>query len=311
MMNIKFLNLFGLIAGILLLVGCSKDNEENGIDDTTVSNKEIIIKITIYSEGNRYSGVDLELDGNWVKDQIVHYNEAYTLYLTNLESLPFPDELIVDWGDGTTSNSTSHEYTQSGTYQITLKCKRLRSLYIKADLTDLDISQAVDLEYLILEEIRGNRKLKTLDVSRNKKLKVLDYSEIDVPFVDVTNNSQLMYLDCSDQGFEEYPTLDFSKNTALRYLNCSWSGLKSLDIKECKELIYLDASDCGLSDEVANKIYSDLPQGKTWKTDEDDNNSYSSTVRIGYYDRYGDYQWHNKGNTSIATKKGWQTHYSY
>lgn len=182
-----------------------------------------------------------------------------------------------------------------------MKCKELRSLYVKADLTDIDISQAIDLEYLMLEEQRGGRKLKTLDVSRNKKLKVLDYSEIDVPFADVTNNIQLMYLNCSNRDFEgEYIDLDFSKNTALRYLNCYWSGLKSLNIKGCKELIYLDADDCDLSDETANKVYSDLPQGKIWE--DDDNRTYSSQVRIGYHNTSNG-QYYKTGDISIATKK--------
>ncbi len=300
-MNIKFLSLFVLIAGMTFFTGCGNDDENDGMDDTTFSNKEIVVKMAVYTRSGE--GVELELDGNWVEDEIIHYEEEYTLYLTNWKSLPYPKDLVVDWGDGTETSATSHEYTTSGTYQITLKCKELRSLYVEADLTDIDLSQAVDLEYLMLEERRGERRLKALDVSRNKKLKVLDYSGIDVPFVDVTNNTQLMYLDCADRGFDgDYLYLDFSKNTALCYLNCSWSGLKSLNIKGCKELIYLDAGDCDLSDEAANQVYRDLPQGKTW---EYDGRTYSSTVWIGYYDRYGDGQWHNQGDISIATEKGW------
>jgi len=292
MMNIKFLSWSVLIAGMTFFTGCSDDDENNEIDDATVSDKEIVVKMIIYSRS--YAGVDLELDGNWV-EELRDYNYGYTLYLTNLESLPFPDNLTVNWGDGTETNSTSHEYTKSGTYQITLKCKGLRSLYVEADLTDIDITQAVDLEYLkIAEGYDGYRyRLKTLDVSRNKKLKVLDCSEIYVPFVDITNNTQLMYLDCSEGWSEKDLDLDFSKNTALRYLNCNSCSLKSLNIKGCKELIYLDASGCDLSDEAANKIYNDLPQGKTWK---DDRDSYSSYISIG-----------DSGDISIAKKKGWNT----
>lgn len=290
-----------LIAGMTFFTGCGDDDENDGMDDTILSNKEIVVKMAVYTGSGEK--VNLELDGNWVEDEIIHYNEEYTLYLTNWKSLPYPKDLVVDWGDGTETSSTSHEYITSGTYQITLKCKELRSLYVEADLTDIDLSQAVDLEYLMLEERRGERRLKDLDVSRNKKLKVLHYSEIDAPFADVTNNTQLMYLDCSDRGFDgDDLDLDFSKNTALRYLACCWSGLKSLNIKGCKELIYLNAGDCDLSDEAANQVYRDLPQGKTWKNDYE---TCSSTVWIGYYDRYGDGQWHNSGDISIAMKKGW------
>ena len=61
-------------------------------------------------------GVELELDGNWVEDEIIHYEEEYTLYLTNWKSLPYPKDLVVDWGDGTETSYTSDEYTTSGTY---------------------------------------------------------------------------------------------------------------------------------------------------------------------------------------------------
>lgn len=314
-MNKKLI--YFVIAGLMLFSGCNKDDDENESDDTTISDKEIVVKMTIYSGGDRYTGVDLGLDGKWVEEKITgpNYNKnEYTLYLTDLNTLPFPKDLTVNWGDGTETSSTSHDYTTSGTYQIVLKCKELRSLYIKADITDIDISQAVDLEYLRIENKRGYRDLKALNVSRNKKLKVLDYSEVDVPFVDVSNNTQLMYLDCSDRWNteEEYPNMDFSKHTALRYLDCSEGGIKSLNIKGCKELIYLFASDTDLSDEMVNKIYNDLPQGKTWKGGGDyDHIDYSSKVLIGYYDRNDGHKWHDTGDISIAKRKGWNQYENY
>lgn len=310
-MNKKLI--YFVIAGLMLFSGCNKDDDENESDDTTISDKEIVVKMTIYSGGDRYTGVDLGLDGKWVEEKITgpNYKNGYTLYLTDLNTLPFPKDLTVNWGDGTETSSTSHDYTTSGTYQIVLKCKELRSLYIDGKVTGIDLSKAVDLECLYFHGGNYEYNLKTLDVSRNKKLKLLDYSETEVPFVDVSNNTQLMYLACSDRWNteEEYPNMDFSKHTALRYLDCSEGGIKSLNIKGCKELIYLFASDTDLSDEMVNKIYNDLPQGKTWEND--NGISYSSQVRIGYYDRNNGHKWYDTGDISIAKRKGWNQYENY
>lgn len=304
-MNKKLI--YFVIAGLMLFSGCNKDDDENESDDTTISDKEIVVKINVNGDG----WIAFELDGNWVKKEIIYYNDPYTLYLTDLCKIPFPKDLTVDWGDGSETNSTEHEYKTGGTHQITLKCKELRSLYIDGKVTGIDLSKAVDLECLYFHGGNYEYNLKTLDVSRNKKLKLLDYSETEVPFVDVSNNTQLMYLACSDRWNteEEYPNMDFSKHTALRYLDCSEGGIKSLNIKGCKELIYLFASDTDLSDEMVNKIYNDLPQGKTWEND--NGISYSSQVRIGYYDRNNGHKWYDTGDISIAKRKGWTTHISY
>lgn len=306
-MNKKLI--YFVIAGLMLFSGCNKDDDENESDDTTISDKEIVVKINVDGDG----WIAFELDGNWVKKEIIYHNDPYTLYLTDLCKIPFPKDLTVDWGDGSETNSTKHEYKTGGTHQITLKCKELRSLYIDGKVTGIDLSKAVDLECLCFYGGRYEYNLKTLDVSRNKKLKLLDYSDTQVPFVDVSNNTKLMFLNCSDEFYEdEYKNLDFSKNTELRYLNCYWRGVESLNIKGCKELIYVNVSECGLSDEAANKIYNDLPQGKTWKNEKDySDNQYSSYITIGYYDRYGDQQWHDTGDISIAKRKGWTTHISY
>ena len=46
-MNIKFLSLFVLIAGMTFFTGCGNDDENDGMDDTTFSNKEIVVKMAV------------------------------------------------------------------------------------------------------------------------------------------------------------------------------------------------------------------------------------------------------------------------
>ena len=46
MMNIKFLSLFVLIAGMTFFTGCGNDDENDGMDDTTFSNKEKYFSLT-------------------------------------------------------------------------------------------------------------------------------------------------------------------------------------------------------------------------------------------------------------------------
>ena len=59
MMNIKFLSLFVLIAGMTFFTGCGNDDENDGMDDTTFSNKEIVVKMAVYTRSGEGVGWEL------------------------------------------------------------------------------------------------------------------------------------------------------------------------------------------------------------------------------------------------------------
>lgn len=282
-----------------LLVACTDEEEENGTTDNgSISENESVVKMTVDIRDNSF--LKIELDGKEFNER---WDEPYmSQYKTDFESIPFPKDLTVNWGDGTETNSNTHQYALEGNYQITLKCKELRSLYISNRVKDIDLSQAKDLEYLNLGYYKNSIVLKSLDLSKNKKLKFLSIDG--APLIDVSEHSELIYLSYNSiQG--EFNKLDFSKNTKLVYLNLSCRNeITSLNIKGCNELVYLALDSKDFSDEAANTVYNDLPKGKTW---EYKYSEYMSYVNVGYKRMNGKYL--PIGDFSVAEIKGWEIEY--
>lgn len=291
-----WLNYFLICLFLSLFTACgdSNDDDEGTNDDGNISDKEIVVTMIVK---NVYSGrleVGFEISGyDW-------YEYGYvSQFLQDYKSIPFPKDLVVNWGDGTETNSTTHEYAP-GTYQITLKCRELQILRIKGygfTVKEMDLSQALDLGYLGFAEISIS---KPVDLRYNKKLKFLGIGKMaEAPLMDVSKNTALMCLDF-DWIIGKVGDLDFSKNKELRYLNLSdcsnynGNGVTSLNIKGCNELVYLRVDEFTDNDEAANQVYRDLPQGKTWMYGD---REYSSYVEL----RGG-------GDDSIAEQKGWEVH---
>lgn len=312
MKKCMWLNYLLVCVFIGLFTACSDDNDKNNDstdDNSSVSEKEIVVKITV--EAPTKSLIKLGIDGTCISKNhwnYYGYNGSVSPFLKDYKTLPFPKDWIVNWGDGTETNSTTHEYALSGTYQITLKCRELQILCLESShttfsLRELVLSQAVDLKYLAFINIEIS---KAFDLSRNKKLKFLaSDNHGSTPLIDVSNNTALMCLDLNNITGQA-SDLDFSKNTELRYLcfsNEDNNNISSLNIKGCNELIYLKAEH--ISDEVANQVYRDLPQGKTWTVGDWE---YSSYIDLsGYISGEGRFQ-HPIGDISIAEQKGWRTY---
>lgn len=312
MKNCVWFNHLLICALMGLFIACTDEEEEGGTTDNgSVSDKEIVVKMTVEVSSNET--VEIEFDGEDIDYELSRFSDkkGYTsLLFKDYETIPFPKNLTINWGDGTETNSTSHQFALRGTYVITLKCKELRILSTDAPVREMDLSQAVDLEYLCFGK-GSQAAINTLDLSRNKKLKMLNTSGAEAMFIDVSNNKNLVYFDCNLRVRKD-EKLDFSKNTELRYLEiwCLENDNKpsSLNIKGCNELIYLHTYNSSFSDEMANKIYNDLPKGKTW---EYDNKEYSSYVNVGTrYKNFDNFEQIPIGDFSIATQKGWTNRYN-
>lgn len=309
MRKCMWLNYLLVCVFIGLFTACSDNNDKNddsADDNGSVSEKEIVVKITVEAASKRQ--IKLGIDGTCISG--AHWTEYGYVFpsLKNYRTLPFPKDWIVNWGDGNETNSTTHEYALSGIYQITLRCRELQILCIEGyefSLKELDLSQAIDLEYLgFVIEIS-----KAFDLSLNKKLKFLGTAYYDsTPLIDVSNNTALMYLELNDI-IGQANDLDFSRNTELRYLYFSCEShdykVSSLNIKGCNELIYLKAENANLSDEIANQVYRDLPQGKTWTVGDQEASSY---INLGYRYDYVSGESHPIGDISIAEQKGWKVY---
>jgi hypothetical protein len=159
---------------------------------------------------------------------------------------------IIDWGDGTKTDSLSlipnrshhtHTYKDTNSHLITIAGDKITFLDCSyCQLTQLNVKQNKDLETLIC----GWNKLTSLDLSQNKALKRLTCHENQLTSLDLSHNTLLVdvfcihnclsflaiskcheiaLLDCSGN---QLTNLDLRKNTKLTALNCGSNQLKTL-----------------------------------------------------------------------------------
>ncbi len=243
MMKTKSLNLLILIAGMSLFAGCSKDDGVSPDDPNALRT----IKLSVEAG-------TIEFD------------------LSNRDhNVSFPTDLYIDWGDGSTTSSNSHEYSTLGTYNVTIQAKNLK--WFGSD--------------------RG--EIQQIDVKDCNSLVGIDLHDNDLTSLDVSGLAALESLDCSSNDLS---TLNLKGCSALKELDCSNNDLTTLDVSGLAALESLDCDSNDLSAEALNQIFKDLPQGKTFE--DKYGNTKQSTINI-----YG-----NPGkdtcDKSIAEKKGWK-----
>ncbi len=288
MMKTKSLNLLILIAGMSLFAGCSKDDGVSPDDPNALRT----IKLSVEASYSRT--INLELKNS-------NYNVS------------FPTDLFIDWGDGSTTSSDSHEYSTLGTYNVTIQAKNLKwfgsdrgeiqQIDVKDcnslvgidlhdnDLTSLDVSGLTALEYLNCYY----NDLSTLNLKGCSALKELDCSSNELTTLDVSGLAALESLDC---GYNDLSTLNLKGCSALKELVCSSNELTTLDVSGLAALESLDCDSNDLSAEALNQIFKDLPQGKTFE--DKYGNTKQSTIKI--YGNPGE----DKCDKSIAERKGWK-----
>ncbi len=128
--------------------------------------------------------------------------------------------IMVDWGNGTLVN-----YTIDPGY-----------MPMAGKLTGNTIKiYGEGISYLGLDLIF----LTSLDVTNDTALTYLDCSQNRLTSLDVTNNTALTYLDCSEN---QITALDLTKNTTLNYLDCNLNQLTALDLTNNTALNYLDCN---------------------------------------------------------------------
>lgn len=101
------------------------------------------------------------------------------------------------------------------------------------EVTELDISACTTLEKLCC----GFNNLEFLDMSENRNLIYLDCRDNELKALDISRLERLTYLDC---GYNDLDTLEVSENVNLRYLYCGGSHIVSLDVSSCPALKELD-----------------------------------------------------------------------
>lgn len=105
----------------------------------------------------------------------------------------------------------------------------------------VDLSNNPELEELNC--VGGNEPgfgLKSLDLSHNPKLiELTTYGNPELGKLDLTQNTELNYLNCSHNGLEE---LDLAKCKKISSVSCEWNMIKVLDLRQCAKLEYLNCA---------------------------------------------------------------------
>ena len=158
------------------------------------------------------------------------------------------------------------------------------------ELNSLDLSTNTALQELICWHCR---QLSSLDISKNIALVRLKCNGCLLSSIDLSKNIKLKELECWEN---KLTFLDISKNTTLEKLLCRGNQLTSLDVSKNIALKTLDCNDNNFSASALNKIFNDLPQGKTWYGNDF---KQQSTIYIG--DNPGT----DTCDKSIAENKGW------
>lgn len=255
------------IIGLALFSGCSKDDiqdkdsEKNDFPTEDPTDPDIVrtIKLTVNIEtvDQYYGTIEFELDYN--KDYN-DYDDNYDIQDVIQESISFPMELLIDWGDGSITNSNSHRYNTPGKYNIVIKAKKLRWFsYVdnsRAGIISADFKECNSLVGIKLGDYANTNKITTLDLSGLTVLKYLDVDNVSLKSLNVNGCLALMYLDCSCNDLEtinietckqlvyfdcadnDITTLNVSGYSSLKYLTCD-GELTSVTVHDCPKLSYL------------------------------------------------------------------------
>ena len=124
--------------------------------------------------------------------------------------------------------------------------------FSKKDMANGDnITNLKGIEYFtgLWEIYWGNGQLTSLDVTNNTQLRYLNCSGNQLTELDVTNNTELTYLYCSRNQLTE---LDVTNNTALIWLECYSNQLTELDVTNNTALTFLYCAGNQLTELVTN-----------------------------------------------------------
>ena len=190
------------------------DDDKDEPDPTIPTMNEITLSVKVGDNGK------LTLfNPNYIGEFGEEWEEEIAQYIT------VPQDLEINWGDGQTTNSTTHQYDLGGIYQVTIKGTGITSfIFESSKLQNIDITKAPNL---VVFSIYWNQVVKTLDVSRNFNLAYLMCEGSKLTSLDVSKNTKLKVLNCENNNLS---SIDVSKNIELVELACDNTNLTSLDV---------------------------------------------------------------------------------
>ena len=232
------------------------------------------------------------------------------------------ENLLIDWGDGMTTETLTYEYDGArsgsathyydpGTYTVKVSGEGIFSFGCnQCEVSELDVSKCPQLESLNC----WNNKLTQLDVSPCTKLTSLYCDGNQLTELDVNQCQELEYLDCYgnqltrleircpklnhlDCKDNQLTQLDVTQCPNLWDLYCEDNLLTELDVTKCVDITVLSCGGNQFDDNAMTAIYNGLPNAPSKPDFIDGEYYYHSKV----YLHEGDPQ----GKTSILKNKDW------
>ena len=229
--------------------GTNGKDGEDGTDAPTITDiKETENALEfVFSDGSiitlpkeeKYDMITFEVTSTYSGPYVeLRFSEFDGDYIGYGVSYPYPEDLEINWGDGKTTASAYHQYKTAGTYTVTIKAKRICGLSFggSSQISNIDVSQCLNLKYLNLSRIEGEVKiynspnlieidniygektklhlenlpnlrcvgsgsgLKTMNITNCPKIEILDISNTKLTNIDISGLRNLYKLDCSNSS---------------------------------------------------------------------------------------------------------------
>ncbi|MDL2319869.1 hypothetical protein LJC45_01915 [Alistipes sp. OttesenSCG-928-B03] len=251
--------LFISLAALAVLVGCSKNNDDDNINVLDKITDPVFNAYALFCMDNENEAYDPESDetetfpkwdanGDGILSKaeaaavqavglFKGYDDAKVKNAAGIEYFTGAKVIDFDGNELTTLNVSGlakleflYCYENDLTTLNVSDCAQLEGLYCSGnDLTTLNVSDCAQLEGLYCS---GN-DLTTLNVSGCAKLVKLDCFHNDLTTLNVSGCAKLVKLNCYDNDLS---TLDVSDCAQLKYLYCDNNELTTLNVSGCAKL---------------------------------------------------------------------------
>lgn len=219
---------FTLTAALLVLMSCSKDDIEDGLDE------EFLISSPSFERS--LIALDIDQDGT-VNGKISNPKIPQLIYLS-VSDMNITDLSGIEHFKGLKKLDCFNNQLSNLDVRALTLLKELN--FSNNNITSIDVSKNINLTSLVCFD----NQLTSLDVSQNTSLATLACTNNLLTSLDVSSNTALSQLYCSKNQLE---SLDVSQNVILEELYCYKNQIKSLDLISNVVLAELYSYDNALS----------------------------------------------------------------
>lgn len=205
---------------------------------------------------------------------------------THVRVIVNASSFLINWGDGQSDRTSSHDYAQSGEYIVLIGANNMSKIKFnscfctEAYFRDCQQLRAIDC---------ADNPLQTLKIADSFNLLSLNCPYCLLKELDLSTLRSLSWLNCSSNNLTE---INLAGKQKLTVLDISNNELEELDISGCEDIVSVNLENNQLSVIALNEIFRHL-----------DKYPPNSNAYINFYGNPGELSC----NTSILEVKGWKT----